>query len=879
MIRNLHAMSAGNTSILFSIGSDGGLEISKWDATRTSWVYHRRKIAAPAGYTNNWDEYVHLAAGKTERAGSDLFAVTKSGSLLLFELSVTQDSLSKPIVLDRTVVSPWFWRSAPWHHYISVFAGSHGALYAIDGEGSLLYYRVIAQRGRRLLESKEPIRLSTGSGPGSAWDAVEHADAGSDGALYVVRSDGRLGYYRHIGALDGTDRLDSRSEATLDRGWRRTAHLTAGVDGELFAITEGGNLRYARHHNHRSRSSSISWAKTAKMEANTTIAGAIDGGWLNLERAARLRFPDGTPIPRRGKTERVRTNGKSLEVLSEYAALELEPTEGRSGTVVRSNLPFRVMFQNMQLFPDTLGDVFSPEIAAGLRVLISASTAAAAGAAIGLGGLLLGPVGAAAGVLAAIFGAGTAIHKKINPLDLGAVALDTPLYKGAGRKAQLDRLIELLEKSPDRVVGLCEMWVPDEAQQVIDAVKTKYPYSLYGPHNEPDPLSGGLLLLSSDPITAADSLVFRSSQGEDALSSKGALFARIDDAVDVFITHFQSDNPELSVPTFGPGRNAADRQGYQLRALRSFVESCRNPDLPALVVGDFNLDAVGGAFKPGLTADQRNTLRAQQSLLREVMNVDAHLPTHETFVDFVEDRAPTSSLSHYGKSKPPVPDPSNVVHANGKQIDLYYAYPGATMRREIADVERVHALVTHDDGSIRQMSDHLGVRTTVRSAHEATVDVRRGPKWVKARVSRVHCLLESIPRTDSDDLKIRLTVRTGSTNESVQTPEKEVDRFRLYDLPASPAVTINAPRESMVVRIDLIEDDTVDLGPFGTAGEDDHIGVMSKQISHRHLLGHVDIPPSDLRDDDHIVTTRRWFGVIRKAGAEYCVEVEFVSAW
>ena len=114
--------------------------------------------------------------------------------------------------------------------------------------------------------------------------------------------------------------------------------------------------------------------------------------------------------------------------------------------------------------------------------------------------------------------------------------------------------------------------MPDEASEVINRLRTKLPYQLYGPHNEPDPLPGGLLLLSRDPITVADSLVYRSSAGEDALSSKGALFARIDNTVDIYITHMQSDNPNSPVPSFGPGDDTTEKQRLQATALRTFVE-------------------------------------------------------------------------------------------------------------------------------------------------------------------------------------------------------------------------------------------------------------------------------------------------------------------
>ena len=263
-------------------------------------------------------------------------------------------------------------------------------------------------------------------------------------------------------------------------------------------------------------------------------------------------------------------------MVSEYGTLSIDSGPEMGGQR-RLTMPFALLFQNMQLFPDTVGDVFSDEMAEALRGAIAVLTPVAVGGAIAGASVLLGPVGAVAGVIAAIFGGAELAHRKINVFDLGQTALSIPLYKGAGRKEQLDGLIELLNSCPDQVVGLAEMWVPDEARAVMEAVKVRFPHQLYGPHNDPDVLTGGLLLLSREPITAADSLTFRSSTGEDALSSKGVLWARIDDEVDVYITHFQSDNPEINALSFPSGRSVPQHQQVQAMTVREFIEATRNP--------------------------------------------------------------------------------------------------------------------------------------------------------------------------------------------------------------------------------------------------------------------------------------------------------------
>ena len=169
-------------------------------------------------------------------AKTDIFTVAGDGRLLLWEMDVRTTRLFGPILLDQSIVQPRFTYRAPWNRYLSLSAGSGGSLYAVDTDGSLLYYRVEPTRtGRRRLASREPLTISSGAGPGSGWDGVDHFTAGAAGSLYVVRSDGRLGYYRHVGYSDGTARLASSAELTLPGSWSAFAHVFAGDDGDLLA--------------------------------------------------------------------------------------------------------------------------------------------------------------------------------------------------------------------------------------------------------------------------------------------------------------------------------------------------------------------------------------------------------------------------------------------------------------------------------------------------------------------------------------------------------------------------------------------------------------------------------------------------------------------
>lgn len=91
-------------------------------------------------------------------------------------------------------------------------------------------------------------------------------------------------------------------------------------------------------------------------------------------------------------------------------------------------------------------------------------------------------------------------------------------------------------------------------------------------------------LVTRLPIVASGSHIYGRARGTDALTTKGVLHARLrrggaegpDDAVEVFVTHLQANHAEI-------------RQS-QIAELASFIEDRAEPGLPALLLGDFNVD-------------------------------------------------------------------------------------------------------------------------------------------------------------------------------------------------------------------------------------------------------------------------------------------------
>jgi hypothetical protein len=142
------------------------------------------------------------------------------------------------------------------------------------------------------------------------------------------------------------------------------------------------------------------------------------------------------------------------------------------------------------------------------------------------------------------------------------------------------------------------------------------------------PLNGGLMLLSRHPVSTSNRTIYRQGAGEDALSFKGALHARIRPRghpceYDVFLSHTQNLTPIVGED------DAQAALGRQIRHMAAFIRSCRDPAGPALLMGDLNVDAYDPSHKglldllhrelsPGV--DMKPTVRLSQGETRARMD-------------------------------------------------------------------------------------------------------------------------------------------------------------------------------------------------------------------------------------------------------------------
>jgi endonuclease/exonuclease/phosphatase family metal-dependent hydrolase len=131
-----------------------------------------------------------------------------------------------------------------------------------------------------------------------------------------------------------------------------------------------------------------------------------------------------------------------------------------------------------------------------------------------------------------------------------------------------------------------------------------------GPHNsQTDPvLDDEIAIASRFPIVQVHTLVYSDWSAEDCFADKGALHARVwhgpghhgRDALDVFVTH--TNNGDNAVLT------------SQLEELKGFIQAHHDPEIPTIVMGDFNI-----AGNPNDVSNANSMYNTMINKLREAL--------------------------------------------------------------------------------------------------------------------------------------------------------------------------------------------------------------------------------------------------------------------
>jgi endonuclease/exonuclease/phosphatase family metal-dependent hydrolase len=431
--------------------------------------------------------------------------------------------------------------------------------------------------------------------------------------------------------------------------------------------------------------------------------------------------------------------------------------------------------------------------------------------------------------------------------------LPWPFYKGIDRDAALGRLIAALrERQPD-VVGLSEMWTSSDRGRVMSELADLYPHAIDGPHEAIDlvgtdveVMGGGLLLLSRHPIEAHAQTLYRQCSGDDCLTNKGVLHARIRRTghpcpVDVFLTHTQAAHPTVGGTT--AGARAAVRA--QIRHLAAFIRGSRDVVAPAILFGDFNVDY----FAHRDLYDYLVAELAGGVDLAPTTNIGGRSrPTGTS----ESDDGVVSSF-HDDHPARAVEDPSR-FGATVERLDYMFAFPGMLYSHHAATSE----VVIEQWSPGRDISDHYGIHAFVDTTTQAFPSERH-ISAVLVRLRRMQCL-QTTSGPGDDEVRFTLTARTArGESAALTTPDVEdVEAGTRHDFDLAP-LRFGDPGDELSLVVEGLELDDLSA--------DDSIGRARLVFERDELLAVAERGSATVA-----------LPMLQGDGAEYVLEVDLMIA-
>lgn len=389
--------------------------------------------------------------------------------------------------------------------------------------------------------------------------------------------------------------------------------------------------------------------------------------------------------------------------------------------------------------------------------------------------------------------------------------LITIAYKGRGRSNQLNRLIEVIKADSPDFICLNEVFHDGERDKIVAELRSTHPHRVDAP-DESDITrggvleDGGLLLLSKHPIIQSDELIFRVNEGVDHLANKGVICATVavngdpNNLLDIYVTHLQAKSPNIAKT--------------QAKIGASFIASRSLKKIPALFVGDFNLN-----FNSGNSYDYYKSL-----------NYPFDAWYYANFFNRGNDKGITRDNERkYESGSLPMSDSRRGI--NGIRIDAILKYPAYSASFSVGDVQVKRYELNHNSGI--DLSDHYGLMykgnlQKVRTHFNQNLKIRE----ITFHLSKLHCLQKT---SGTGDDQIRIQFRAGINNNR----QKGSNPVELGDMGdgdkksiSNRSLTFRSSDQNGITKINCsVKVEEIDWG-----SGDDLIGDVTLLLSREELL-------------------------------------------
>ena len=127
--------------------------------------------------------------------------------------------------------------------FSQVFDDGDGHIYGIKDNGDLFWYN-----HNGFHDGSGKWAQGSGNKVGNGWkNGYTTAFAGGEGVIYLIRENGDLLWYKHLGYQDGSAKWDPASGKVVGTGWKGYYAVFSGGNGVIYWIDMNGDLFWYKH--------------------------------------------------------------------------------------------------------------------------------------------------------------------------------------------------------------------------------------------------------------------------------------------------------------------------------------------------------------------------------------------------------------------------------------------------------------------------------------------------------------------------------------------------------------------------------------------------------------------------------------------------------
>jgi hypothetical protein len=131
-----------------------------------------------------------------------------------------------------------------WQQFVKVLAAADGQIFALNPDGTLLWYQYILTNAQTGAGSWHP---SSGTQIGSGFDAFPRIFGGWNNVIYAVNGDGVLFWYHNAGPAGGFAWANNGNGRQIGAGWKDYPAVFADPNGVVYGIFQSNELRWWRY--------------------------------------------------------------------------------------------------------------------------------------------------------------------------------------------------------------------------------------------------------------------------------------------------------------------------------------------------------------------------------------------------------------------------------------------------------------------------------------------------------------------------------------------------------------------------------------------------------------------------------------------------------